>query len=100
MSDDIAQTILCLGFTIPATGLLVVALMRKTIGGSDVENSAPILNENDVKAEGSAPSKGARRLSAISIGLCLAFITALTIVTLFVAGVGEASSGGKCPLGF
>jgi peptidoglycan biosynthesis protein MviN/MurJ (putative lipid II flippase) len=99
MSDDIAQTVLCLAFTAPAVAILVFAIFRKDIGGSDSENSLPILEEEDGVREKGKRSKFSRRLSALSITVCLVLITGMTAVTLLLANSGS-SGASKCPFGF
>ncbi len=100
MSSDMAQTLLCIAFTGPAIALLVFSLLRKEIGGTDIENSQPLLADRDAVQDSVARSKGARRLIAFTISICLALISLLTILTLVVASHPAAAGPGKCPLGF
>jgi hypothetical protein len=100
MSDDLAQALLCLSFTIPAAGLLCFVFMHKNIqGGTDGENSATILEEDDEVHDNHHLSRIARGAIGTSITFCLVLIALVTLVTLFVAGHGSAAPT-KCPLGF
>jgi len=100
MSDDLAQGLLCLTFTVPAVALLVFGLFRRNIGGSDVENSSTVLEEDEPIKEPVIKSTAIRRVSAVSIGICLTLIALMTVVTLMVAGQGTGAAAAKCPLGF
>jgi hypothetical protein len=100
MSDDLAQGILCLSFMAPAGAILLFAIVRKNIGGTDIDNSAPILEDDESVHDTGRRSKLARRVSTVSIALCLALVAGLTIVTVLIAGNGTAAASGKCPLGF
>jgi hypothetical protein len=100
MSNDMAMTLLSLAFTVPAVGLLLVALMKRTVGGSDVENSSELLIDDDEVPESVQRSKLGRRLSAGSIIICIVLTASVTVVTLVVAASPSATAAGKCPLGF
>jgi hypothetical protein len=100
MSDDLAQALLCLSFTVPAAGLVVLVFFRKNLrGGSDVESSSAILEEEDPVDEAPKLSRGRRTAVAVSIAVCLGLISLVTAITLLAAGTGSAAAS-KCPLGF
>ena len=98
MSDDLAQAVICLVFTFVALAVLLFGFRNRSIGGSDHDNSAPILEENDDVVEPKSHSRAGRRISAFAIVFCLVLTVAMTVVTLTIAGT--AGAAGKCPLGF